>query len=230
MSTTQTTTTTMSSSNYNKTPNTKGNTNSMAFKTPDSKFSEVITKTTVEVGPKNKVNLFLLCALMLGIGVIGGYLVFVFLHGSRCSTLMDAKDLTFSKSQQQTQERYLKSVEQYQKCLVDLNDSTKSNSQKIIASNDEQGKKQQQHGVALEKHQELMDRHQATVNQLMTVQSEHSDNLVRQQTLSLNLERCEDRTRKLQNEKRKCQASKELMKQLVSECKTKEGGADGADL
>ncbi|CAJ1947691.1 unnamed protein product [Cylindrotheca closterium] len=211
-----------SNKNTPKTPNTKGNGNgsSNAFKTPDSKFSEV-TNTTIEFGPKHKVNLFLLCALMLGIGIIGGYVVFVFLHGSRCSTLMDAKQLTYSQSQQQIQERYLKSVEQYQKCLVDLNES----SSRQITSDEG---KHKNNGVLLEKHQDLMDRHQATVHQLMMVQSEHSENLVQQQTLSLNLERCEDRTRKLQNEKRKCQASKELMKQLVSECKSKEGAAAAA--
>lgn len=191
----------------------------MAFKTPDSKFSEV-TKTAVEVGSKNKVNLFLLCVLMCGIGVIGGYVVFVVLHGSRCSTLMDAKEQTFSKSHQQVQDRHLKSVEQYQKCLADLEESSQ-------ITND-QGNK---NGVQMEKLHELMDRHQATVNQLMAIQSEHSESLVQQQTLSLNLERCEDRSKKLQSEKRKCQASRELMKQLVSECKTKEE-ADGtsADL
>lgn len=205
-----------SNNSNHKTPNTKGN--NAAFKTPDSKFSEV-TKATIEVGPKNKVNLFLLCVLMLGIGVIGGYVVFVLLHSSRCTTLMDSKQQTFSKSQQQIQERYLKSVEQYQKCLTDMNESSKKYT-------NEEGTK---NGVLLEKHQGLMDRHQSTVNQLMMVQKEHSESLVQQQILSLNLERCEDRTKKLQNEKRRCQASKELMKQLVSECKSNEAAAT-ADL
>lgn len=196
-------------SNNSKTPNTKPK--KIDFVTPDSKFSEV-TKASIEISPKNKVNLFLLCMFMLGIGVIGGYFVFLTLHGGRCSTLMDAKEQTFSKSHQQTQDRYLKSVEQYQKCLVELNEA---NHASVTNDNDKKN------GVSLQKHQDLMDRHQATVNQLMTVQSEHSDNLVQQQKLSLNLERCEERTRKLQSEKRKCQASKELMKQLVTECKEK---------
>merc|ERR1719223_2482100 len=129
---------------------------------------------------------------------------------------MNAKEESYGKSNQEIQDRYLKSVEEYQRCLVDLNEVSIKNGQEALTEDKDKN------GVPLEKHQELMDRHQSTVNQLLSVQSEHSNNLVQQQKLSLNLERCEDRSRKLLSEKRKCQSSKELMKTLVAECKAKE--------
>lgn len=154
---------------------------------------------------KTKQNIVLLCILMLGIGCISGYFVFIALHTSRCAELMDVEEQRYSKSQEQLKDRYLQTVEEHQSCLTEL-----------------KGSDGNKHGIRFEKHQALMDRHQETVDQLLKLQSDHSDNLMQHQKLETELERSQETIEKLQGDKRKCLKSKELMKQLVTECKTKE--------
>jgi hypothetical protein len=172
-------------------------------KTPPNltdKISNNNKSETVNITP----NIVLLCVLMLGIGCVCGYFVFTSLHSSRCTELMDFEEQKYTKSQQQLKDRYLQTVEEHQSCLTELKDSDGT-----------------KHGVRFEKHQALMDRHQETVDQLLKLQSDHSDNLIQHQKLNTELERSQENVQKLQGDKRKCQASKNLMKQLVEECKTK---------
>jgi hypothetical protein len=151
-----------------------------------------------KASPLTLPNILLLAFLMLGIGCLFGYFQFVSLYETRCSEV----ERKFAQDRQQLQDRYLQSVGEYQSCISELNNCD--------------GPK---NSIRFEKYQVLMDRHQDTVDQLLKMQSNHADSLVSIQDLETELDITQIQVKKLQSDKRKCQASKDLLRTMVEECK-----------
>jgi hypothetical protein len=143
-------------------------------------------------------QLLLLCWTMIGVGVIGGYMGFLRLQDGRCADVLDTMERQFIASRQDLQERYLKSVQEVQRCLEDGVDTYS------------RGRALDDQASSMRTHQALLQNHQDTLTELSKWQSDHSERVKEVQQLSTTSEKQQQQIQRLESDKKKCLASKKI--------------------
>eukprot|EP00934_Nitzschia_sp_Nitz4_P005221 Nitzschia sp. Nitz4//scaffold36_size144017//6019//7186//NITZ4_003064-RA/size144017-processed-gene-0.64-mRNA-1//-1//CDS//3329549390//5211//frame0 len=143
------------------------------------------TKDSKDTKPTNpsfsNVHLALMAALLLGIGTMGGYGIFSSIYAHRCADLLDDAERQFNTTRQQLQNQLI-DTQHDESRVLELKSQLEGHNSDWMA-----------------KHQALLDKHQAAMDQLAKSQQQHDE--VRQRAIKLEKDLEQETTRVKELEK-----------------------------
>jgi len=133
------------------------------------------------------IQLFMLCVTILGMGIIGGYVVFSRIHSTRCLDLLDSVESKHKDSSSEWQRKYLQTVEELDRCRDDVQQRA------------------------------LLETNQGSADQLSMIQDKLAAEQRKTQRLRRQIEHYQENLRQSDKNYKNCEQSKEMMKQMIED-------------
>lgn len=169
----------------------------MALSTPQRKASNTTREDQKE---KHSVfNVVVFCIFLLGLGALCGYTIFFFLFRDKCADLLVERDGTHNSSLAKLETKYTRALSDVKQCQEDSDarEKTKELEGRLVAQ-----------AALSDKHQELLTRHERTLEKISELQlsSESSQSQIQIlkeeiKSTALSLDESSGRLRLAQSEK-----------------------------